>query len=503
MQFIVENVGKIDRATFDLKPLTIFIGQNNSGKTYAASALWAAINSIKKRATLADIVKTELIDLIHQLTAQALEEKSAQQKDVPESLLNKIKAEVPYYLKQNSKTILKKCFKFDGFNEESKLLFNSGPDLILTIDVQVRPILVSEETIDKEGRKFTACFTFKWRDRKEREYDDLLEYKIRAEPLSEELLTESESELYIALLKRTEKEIIGHTYFGEMWDKFENLLYIPAARTGILLTSDFFVQGTIARWREATEVLEKENDPFLLTESSEDRSFFVERFKGNLTEPLIAFTEEINRRSYGGKKKAQKNATSLSDNIKRLLSGDIRSNSPNVDRPTFEYQPDGSDHTIPLSASSSLVTEVAALSILNPVLTNSFIIFEEPEAHLHLAAQREMAKIIIQLINSGCYLLITTHSDTFLQQLNNLLLLSEHPQKDRLLEKFNLTAHDIVTPDQVSAYDFDCDNDHKTTVRSIEFGEYGFIAESLNKVLISLAEQSHEIITTLEKEGED
>ncbi|MFD2722211.1 AAA family ATPase [Ignatzschineria indica] len=155
--------------------------------------------------------------------------------------------------------------------------------------------------------------------------------------------------------------------------------------------------------------------------------------------------------------------------FKRLLSGDIRSNSPNVDRPTFEYQPDGSDHTIPLSASSSLVTEVAALSILNPVLTNSFIIFEEPEAHLHLAAQREMAKIIIQLINSGCYLLITTHSDTFLQQLNNLLLLSEHPQKDRLLEKFNLTARDIVTPDQVSAYDFDCDNDHKTTVRSIEF----------------------------------
>ncbi|MFD2722212.1 hypothetical protein [Ignatzschineria indica] len=108
---------------------------------------------------------------------------------------------------------------------------------------------------------------------------------------------------------------MGNTYFGEMWDKFENLLYIPAARTGILLTSDFFVQGTIARWREATEVLEKENDPFLLTESSEDRSFFVERFKGNLTEPLIAFTEEINRRSYGGKKKAQKNATSLSDNI--------------------------------------------------------------------------------------------------------------------------------------------------------------------------------------------
>ncbi|MFD2722214.1 AAA family ATPase [Ignatzschineria indica] len=52
MQFIVENVGKIDRATFDLKPLTIFIGQNNSGKTYAASALWAAINSIKRERLL-------------------------------------------------------------------------------------------------------------------------------------------------------------------------------------------------------------------------------------------------------------------------------------------------------------------------------------------------------------------------------------------------------------------------------------------------------------------
>lgn len=501
MQFTVKKVGKIDQASFELKPLTILIGQNNSGKTYAASALWAAINSIKKRTILGDSVKTELILLIHQLTAKALQEKSPQQKDVPESLSNKIKAEVSCYLEQNSRTILKQCFKFDGFDEESKLLFNNEPNLILSINVQVIPILVSEEISAKEEKEFTACFTFKWRGRKESHHNEVLEYKIRAAPLSEALLTEHESELYIALLERTEKEIIGHTYFGEMWDKFENLLYIPAARTGILLTSDFFIQGTIARWKEATEVLEKENDPFLLTESSEERHSFVKRFKGNLTEPLIAFTEEINRRSSVRNQKAKGSTTPL-NNIKRLLSGDIRSNSPNADRPTFEYQPEGLEHAIPLSASSSLVTEVAALSILNPVLADSFIIFEEPEAHLHLAAQREMAKIIIQLVNSGCYLLITTHSDTFLQQLNNLLLLNNHPQKARLLKKFGLTDDDILAPNQVSAYDFDCDGDHRTTVHPVAFGEYGFVAESLNKVLISLAEQSHEIITTLEREGD-
>ncbi len=39
MKFIVENLGVIDKAEIWLKPLTVFIGENSTGKTWTAYAL--------------------------------------------------------------------------------------------------------------------------------------------------------------------------------------------------------------------------------------------------------------------------------------------------------------------------------------------------------------------------------------------------------------------------------------------------------------------------------
>lgn len=42
----IENLGPIREGTFELRPLTIFIGPNNSGKTYAATAAYELINAL-------------------------------------------------------------------------------------------------------------------------------------------------------------------------------------------------------------------------------------------------------------------------------------------------------------------------------------------------------------------------------------------------------------------------------------------------------------------------
>jgi len=50
---------------------------------------------------------------------------------------------------------------------------------------------------------------------------------------------------------------------------------------------------------------------------------------------------------------------------------------------------------------------------------------EEPEIHLHPAAQRTMMRILVYLANNGIEVLLTTHSLTMLYELNNLLT-AEH-----------------------------------------------------------------------------
>jgi len=40
-RFIIEKFGKIERAEIQVSPLTLFVGDNNSGKSYLLSLLWA------------------------------------------------------------------------------------------------------------------------------------------------------------------------------------------------------------------------------------------------------------------------------------------------------------------------------------------------------------------------------------------------------------------------------------------------------------------------------
>ena len=40
-KLIVEKFGKIERAEIELAPMTLLVGDNNSGKSYLLSLLWA------------------------------------------------------------------------------------------------------------------------------------------------------------------------------------------------------------------------------------------------------------------------------------------------------------------------------------------------------------------------------------------------------------------------------------------------------------------------------
>src|SRR5690242_10343713 len=41
----VEGLGKIERAEVDVRPLMLFVGENNTGKSYLATLLWGLLTS--------------------------------------------------------------------------------------------------------------------------------------------------------------------------------------------------------------------------------------------------------------------------------------------------------------------------------------------------------------------------------------------------------------------------------------------------------------------------
>ena len=111
-----------------------------------------------------------------------------------------------------------------------------------------------------------------------------------------------------------------------------------------------------------------------------------------------------------------------------------------------------------LRQTSSMVSELAPVILFLKYLVRpgDLLILEEPEAHLHPASQRRMAQGIVRLVNAGVRVLITTHSDYFLNQVNNLMRIDH--ASDRWLEQAGFERADCLKHADVGAYVFHWDD---------------------------------------------
>ena len=70
-----------------------------------------------------------------------------------------------------------------------------------------------------------------------------------------------------------------------------------------------------------------------------------------------------------------------------------------------------------------MVSELAPLVLFlhGFVRPGDLLIIEEPESHLHPGAQAQIAQTFARLVRAGVHVIITTHSNYFLQEIGNLI----------------------------------------------------------------------------------
>lgn len=113
-----------------------------------------------------------------------------------------------------------------------------------------------------------------------------------------------------------------------------------------------------------------------------------------------------------------------------VLSGQVDEDRSATGHPVFSYRPEGRKENIPLMRASSMVSEVAPviLYLRHLVQPGDVLIIEEPESHLHPGMQAAFTRQLVAIVRSGVRVMLTTHSDYVLEELANLVRMSELPE---------------------------------------------------------------------------
>lgn len=156
-----------------------------------------------------------------------------------------------------------------------------------------------------------------------------------------------------------------------------------------------------------------------------------------------------------------------------------------------QFKPDTNKRVnLPIHLSASVVKSLSNLVIYFRHLAskNDLIIIDEPEMNLHPDNQVIVARLIGKMVNQGFKVIINTHSDYIIKELNNLIMLSS---KRDYIEKLGYSESEVLKPEQVDAILFRYDNKRKG--ETLKVTESGFEVDTIDEVINKLNSRSQSL----------
>ncbi len=435
-----EDFGPIANADIMLRPLTIFIGPSNTGKSYLATLLYALHRSFvpwrdpwhwDELRRLSESRPTA--SLREDLNNWALRESGGFGIDLPARVAEYLQCRLEDASGQTSglRHELCRCFGVDSPVElirrssgktDAKLeLTSSGSNSAQSIRYTIKLAKSSQDLtgiisgIDTQSVREGIASMGDGRK--------LLERSGPLHGTNADALDRMLRDMLQRLLLNLFRPVMRPAY------------YLPANRTGVMRSHQVAVSSIVQSVASAgLRPAARPGIPML--------SGVLADFMGELIEM------SRQRRPLKGKQ------TDLGAQLEEgILDGAVRLDDSEAGYPLLAYRPKGWDDDLPLARASSLVSELApmVLYLRHLVRENDLLIIEEPESHLHPAKQAALAREIAGLVRRGVRIIMTTHSEWFLEQFANLVRLSGLPERHQ--EDLGNAGH-AIRPEQVGVWLF-------------------------------------------------
>ena len=442
LELDVANFGPIVEAKIELRPLTVFVGPSNTGKSYLAMLIYA-LHRFFSASTLgigyghrmmrrflqpsflrsledlniSDADIESLWNWMRDLASESTNRKRQQDSMIP--VPDDIAALIRPVFKQMHEfadvfdTEIRRCFGIDEIRQLIRHPGTNGATVTLRNHVQDdgEPFAYTFSTRGK-APEFTASIPdttplqiergrerllrsfsrFARFDRENRERRDV-------EPAIMDIIWE----LWNAIFPYTIREVYRPAH------------YLPADRTGVMHAHRVVVRSLIEGATSAG---------LRPTASMPALSGVMADF----LEQLIEFDDTPRRRHNGNRDIAR-------DLEEKILSGAVSVKKSDIGYPRFFYTPQGWKEAkeLPLMNASSMVSELApvVLYLRHVVVPGGLLIIEEPESHLHPAMQVEFIRQLAAAVRAGIRVIITTHSALVLEEVGNMVSLAKLPKEQR------------------------------------------------------------------------
>lgn len=152
---------------------------------------------------------------------------------------------------------------------------------------------------------------------------------------------------------------------------------------------------------------------------------------------------------------------------------------------------------LPIHLSASIVKTLSSLTFyLRHLATRGdLIIIDEPEMNLHPDAQIVLTHIFGQLMNQGLNLIISTHSDYIIRELNNMISLGAIIDREIIMKELSYDEGDVIHSNDVSVYLFKPkrSNSRVSVVEKVPVNDDGFSMETIDEVICQLNNNSDRI----------
>ncbi len=450
MKLRIENLARIKQAEVEVKNLTLFVGQNSTHKSYMAHTIYELLRLLDRDSdSLTKEKKNMLFDLYKEadfLLKYIIEKREIKEQN---SLYTYIILLVDGDNKKFYKLIDKLCHLVNKVI--LKLInksFNNNSNIL-------------EKLFFEQDLEMNSLF-------RQQQYEFRI-YK-KEDDLNNDLI------LYMILSDFTD---ILFKFYKDSLSSYYDIQYFPASRTGFVLAFDEIVSGLLRdkyRGQSSSAKLTKPTIDFITNFSDIKTSKFNLNF-------LDAFGS--NKNNSENKAARLKLVNFLQNNI---IKGKIEEKKLDDNYRSF-YLKTKNNTKLDLHLASSATLETLPFVIFlrnNTNIKKTLFVIEEPEAHLHPKAQVQMAKFLVLLSNTGAKVIVTTHSDYILNEINNCIKLSTINKEDDF----------SISKDNVSAYLFK-NEENETTVNQLKIDKYGIANDNFDEVLDELLDRSSELTETI------